>query len=86
MCSQKVPYAYHVQLYEKYRETFEDYIKSTVSNTFNLTFGYHIHMYTIIKHLWMGKCHEFININSLSIVLKDHEHDALNSVSNYVIN
>jgi hypothetical protein len=65
MCSQKVPYAYHVQLYEKYRETFEDYIKSTVSNTFNLTFGYHIHMYTIIKHLWMGKWHEFINIHYL---------------------
>lgn len=31
MCTQKPPHDYSQQLYDKYREAFEDYINSTVS-------------------------------------------------------
>ena len=32
MCTQKPPHDYSQQLYDKYRESFEEYITSTVSN------------------------------------------------------
>lgn len=32
MCSQKLPHDYSMILYDKYKEVFEEYIKSTVSN------------------------------------------------------
>lgn len=34
MCTQKPPHDYSQQLYDKYREAFEEYIISTVSNNF----------------------------------------------------
>lgn len=33
MCTQKPPHDYSQQLYDKYKESFEEYIVSTVSNT-----------------------------------------------------
>jgi hypothetical protein len=45
MCIQEPPpHDYSQQLYEKYKETFEDYINSTVSNTVK-HFRYHILVY-----------------------------------------
>jgi len=35
MCTQKPPHDYSQPLYEKYKETFQDYIVSTVSTTLN---------------------------------------------------
>ena len=32
MCTQKPPHDYSQQLYDKYRESFEEYINSTVKN------------------------------------------------------
>lgn len=32
MCTQKPPHDYSQQLYDKYREAFEEYITSTVRN------------------------------------------------------
>lgn len=37
MCTQKPPHDYSQQLYEKYKEAFEEYINSTV-RSFNLVF------------------------------------------------
>lgn len=33
MCTQKPPHDYSQQLYDKYKEAFEEYIVSTVSNS-----------------------------------------------------
>ena len=36
MCTQKPPHDYSQQLYDKYREAFEEYINSTVRNIIDL--------------------------------------------------
>ena len=39
MCTQKPPHDYSQQLYDKYREVFEEYISSTVRNIGLLVLG-----------------------------------------------
>ena len=45
MCTQKPPHDYSQPLYEKYKETFQDYIISMVSSA--LSYGYHILVLTL---------------------------------------
>nr|GMD77776.1 cullin-1 isoform X3 [Ipomoea batatas] len=42
MCTQKPPHDYSQQLYDKYRESFEEYITSTLSRFFHYLDRYFI--------------------------------------------
>lgn len=58
MCTQKPPHDYSQQLYDKYRESFEEYITSTVSNICiksqsSRTLVWSI-LYTFAPCLWIG--------------------------------
>jgi len=49
MCTQKPPHDYSQQLYDKYRESFEEYIVSTVSSA--------------IIWIWYGYLHVWLYLN-----------------------
>lgn len=53
MCTQKPPHDYSQQLYDKYRESFEEYITSTVRNILYICFRY-VHFRSFYEdQLWL---------------------------------
>ena len=54
MCTQKPPHDYSQQLYDKYRESFEEYITSTVRNILCVCVWLHVFLPTLFEVAWIG--------------------------------